>query len=235
MAAHGTWRAAVAVIAAGAFALSMIGSGSGASDQRKRGGTLELISAGDVDSVDRLFCREDLVGAQRWCIRRRHARWEGREEPAGRLQVAVLHRGEEVVDQVDGTWRERAGAVFGGELPGRGAADGQRDREQPVSREEAGLPRHEAPIFVGKSGRPSKMVAREARPDQGRASAFSLASDRCTATTPSGLPLGSLTSRAYSIWLSETCARLSLGRIASAGRVPSSTAGCSCAAFQTAA
>ena len=52
MAVHGTWRAAMALSAICVLALSMVGSGSGASEQRKRGGTLKLISAGDVDSVD---------------------------------------------------------------------------------------------------------------------------------------------------------------------------------------
>jgi peptide/nickel transport system substrate-binding protein len=52
MALHGTWRAAVALGATCVLALSMVGSGSGGSEQRKRGGTLKLISAGDVDSVD---------------------------------------------------------------------------------------------------------------------------------------------------------------------------------------
>ena len=47
-----TWRAAVALGASFALGLAMVGSGSGANDQHKRGGTLKLISAGDVDSVD---------------------------------------------------------------------------------------------------------------------------------------------------------------------------------------
>jgi peptide/nickel transport system substrate-binding protein len=46
------WRVAIALLAVTGLALSVIGSGSGASEQRKRGGTLELISAGDTDSVD---------------------------------------------------------------------------------------------------------------------------------------------------------------------------------------
>ena len=45
------WIALVALALAGA-ALLVTSVGSGASDQRKRGGTLKLISAGDVDSVD---------------------------------------------------------------------------------------------------------------------------------------------------------------------------------------
>jgi peptide/nickel transport system substrate-binding protein len=52
MVVHGSWRAAVALISVGALALSAVGSGSGASEQRKRGGTLKMISGGDVDSVD---------------------------------------------------------------------------------------------------------------------------------------------------------------------------------------
>jgi peptide/nickel transport system substrate-binding protein len=45
------WIALVALALAGA-ALLVTSVGSGASDQRKRGGTLKMISAGDVDSVD---------------------------------------------------------------------------------------------------------------------------------------------------------------------------------------
>jgi peptide/nickel transport system substrate-binding protein len=52
MTVHGTWRAALALAAVGVLALSAVGSGSGASEQRKRGGTLKLINAGDTDSVD---------------------------------------------------------------------------------------------------------------------------------------------------------------------------------------
>jgi peptide/nickel transport system substrate-binding protein len=48
----GTWRAAAALGAIAALALSLVAAGSGASEQRKRGGTLKLISSGDVDSVD---------------------------------------------------------------------------------------------------------------------------------------------------------------------------------------
>jgi peptide/nickel transport system substrate-binding protein len=48
-----TWQLVLALAATGALALfAVVGSGSGASEQRKRGGTLELISSGDVDSVD---------------------------------------------------------------------------------------------------------------------------------------------------------------------------------------
>jgi peptide/nickel transport system substrate-binding protein len=46
------WRAALALLAIAALALSAAGSGVGAGEQRKRGGTLKLISSGDVDSVD---------------------------------------------------------------------------------------------------------------------------------------------------------------------------------------
>ncbi len=52
MTLHGTWRAALALGAILVLGLSLVASGSGAGDQRKRGGTLKLISAGDVDSVD---------------------------------------------------------------------------------------------------------------------------------------------------------------------------------------
>jgi ABC-type transport system substrate-binding protein len=52
MARHGTWRIAFALVAIAAIAGFAVSSGNGASDQRKRGGTLKLISAGDVDSVD---------------------------------------------------------------------------------------------------------------------------------------------------------------------------------------
>ncbi len=43
---------AAALVAVLALALTLVTSGSSAPDQRKRGGTLELISAGDTDSVD---------------------------------------------------------------------------------------------------------------------------------------------------------------------------------------
>ena len=49
---HGIWRTVAALGAIAALALSLVASGSGASEQRKRGGTLKLISSGDVDSVD---------------------------------------------------------------------------------------------------------------------------------------------------------------------------------------
>ena len=42
----------IAFVAMVSLALYVVGSGSGASEQRKRGGTLKLISGGDVDSVD---------------------------------------------------------------------------------------------------------------------------------------------------------------------------------------
>jgi peptide/nickel transport system substrate-binding protein len=45
-------RSALALLAIGSLALLAVGSGSGAEEQRKRGGTLKLISSGDVDSVD---------------------------------------------------------------------------------------------------------------------------------------------------------------------------------------
>jgi peptide/nickel transport system substrate-binding protein len=52
MAPHVSWRAAAALAAIVALGLSLVGSGSGAGEQRKRGGTLKLISSGDTDSVD---------------------------------------------------------------------------------------------------------------------------------------------------------------------------------------
>jgi peptide/nickel transport system substrate-binding protein len=52
MAPRATRQALLALAAIVAIALFAVGSSTGASDQRKRGGTLELISAGDVDSVD---------------------------------------------------------------------------------------------------------------------------------------------------------------------------------------
>lgn len=52
MTLRSTSRAALAVIATASLALAIVSAGSGAEEQRKRGGTLELISAGDVDSVD---------------------------------------------------------------------------------------------------------------------------------------------------------------------------------------
>jgi peptide/nickel transport system substrate-binding protein len=52
MARHSTWRAAAALVAIGALALTLAGGTNSASEQRKRGGTLKLISSGDVDSVD---------------------------------------------------------------------------------------------------------------------------------------------------------------------------------------
>ena len=45
-------RVALALAALAGLALLVVGSGSSASDQRKRGGTLTLLSAGDVDYVD---------------------------------------------------------------------------------------------------------------------------------------------------------------------------------------
>ena len=45
-------RIVLALAALGALALFAVSSGTGASEQRKKGGTLKLISAGDVDSVD---------------------------------------------------------------------------------------------------------------------------------------------------------------------------------------
>ena len=45
-------RIVLALAALAALALFAVSSGTGASEQRKKGGTLELISAGDVDSVD---------------------------------------------------------------------------------------------------------------------------------------------------------------------------------------
>ncbi len=52
MAVRSNWRALFALGVIMVLGLSVVGSGSGASDQRKRGGTLKMISAGDVDSVD---------------------------------------------------------------------------------------------------------------------------------------------------------------------------------------
>ena len=52
MALHRTVRIVVALGVIAALGGIAVGSGSGASDQRKRGGTLKLISSGDVDSVD---------------------------------------------------------------------------------------------------------------------------------------------------------------------------------------
>jgi peptide/nickel transport system substrate-binding protein len=45
-------RSALALLAIGSLALLAVGSGSGAEEQRKRGGTLKLISSGDIDSAD---------------------------------------------------------------------------------------------------------------------------------------------------------------------------------------
>ena len=45
-------RIVLALVALAALALFAVSSGTGASDQRKRGGTLKLISSGDLDSVD---------------------------------------------------------------------------------------------------------------------------------------------------------------------------------------
>ena len=52
MALLGRRRAALAVIAIAGVALLVVGSSIGASDARKRGGTLNLLAAGDVDYVD---------------------------------------------------------------------------------------------------------------------------------------------------------------------------------------
>ena len=47
-----TRRSILALVAAAGLALLVSGVGSSASDAPKRGGTLKLISSGDVDSVD---------------------------------------------------------------------------------------------------------------------------------------------------------------------------------------
>jgi peptide/nickel transport system substrate-binding protein len=52
MTPQGTRRAAVALTLVAALAMLVVTSGSGAGDQRKKGGTLILLSAGDVDYVD---------------------------------------------------------------------------------------------------------------------------------------------------------------------------------------
>lgn len=52
MALHRTWRAVFALGAIVALGLSLVASGSGAGEQRKRGGTLKLVNSGDTDSVD---------------------------------------------------------------------------------------------------------------------------------------------------------------------------------------
>ena len=49
---RGLRRIALVVLALAAAALLLVSSGTGAGEQRKKGGTLKLISAGDVDSVD---------------------------------------------------------------------------------------------------------------------------------------------------------------------------------------
>jgi peptide/nickel transport system substrate-binding protein len=52
MTLDGRWRAAIALLAVFGLALLLTGSGTGAGEQRKRGGTLKLISSGDTDTVD---------------------------------------------------------------------------------------------------------------------------------------------------------------------------------------
>jgi peptide/nickel transport system substrate-binding protein len=49
---RGLWRLTLAALALTGVALLVVSSSTGASEQRKKGGTLKLISAGDVDSVD---------------------------------------------------------------------------------------------------------------------------------------------------------------------------------------